>query len=159
MLVGRPVEFADLHDDLPSGSRVAGMFRGDLENDGEQIVLQAADGSTIRDFTYNDKHPWPESADGDGYSMVLIAPRTNPDHRNPFNWRSSVDADGSPGGGDAIPFTGDPEADLDRDGLTALLEHALGTSDTDPDSGSAAFRISSTAGDPQFSLVQNPCCR
>lgn len=153
VIVGRPVDFATLHGDL--GASVAGMFRGDLENDGERIVLLAANGSTIREFTYNDKHPWPESADGDGYSLVLIAPLTDPDHDDPLSWRSSVDLDGSPAAGDAVPFAGDPNADGDMDGVNAFLEHALGTSDADPDSGMRAFSIASVGGVPRVSLQQN----
>ena len=153
VIVGRQLEFATLHGEL--GSTLAGMFRGDFENDGEQIVLLAADGSTIRDFTYNDKFPWPESADGDGYSLVLIAPMTNPDHADPLNWRSSVGADGSPGASDAVPIASDPAADLDLDGMSALLEHALGTSDADRNSGVHAFAISHVGGVPKIGLQQN----
>jgi hypothetical protein len=151
--VGRPDDFAALHGDLTPA--VAGMFRGDLENDGERIVLLAADDSVIRDFTYNDKHPWPESADGDGYSLVLIAPLTDPDHDDPLNWRSSAAIDGTPAGSDAASFVGDPAADLDHDGMGAFLEHALGTSDTDPTNGRSAFGWSGTSTPLRLSLQQN----
>ncbi len=153
VIVGRPVEFATLHGDL--GVSVTGMFHGDLENDGERIVLLGADGSTIREFTYNDKHPWPESADGPGYSLVLIAPFSDPDHDNPLNWRSSVDLDGTPVGDDAVPFAGNPAADLDQDGVNAFLEHAFGTSDSDQNSGMNAFGIFLLEEVPHLSLQQN----
>ena len=130
------------------------MFRGDLENDGERIVLLAADDTTIRDFEYNDKHPWPESADGDGYSLVLIAPWTDPDHSDPLNWRSSVMLHGIPADSDAVPFAGDPAADLDEDRLSALLEHALGTSDAVPFDGEA-YTISLVEGVPSLTLQTN----
>ena len=44
-------------------------------------------------------------------------------------------AGGSPGASDSIGFSGDPDADLDNDGIIAFLEHALGSSDSvsDPD--------------------------
>ena len=74
--------------DLESVPGAFGEFRGDLDNDGERVALADATGTLIVAFTYNDKHPWPESADGDGYSLTLIAPGTNPDHGDPLNWRS-----------------------------------------------------------------------
>jgi len=39
-------------------------------------------------------------------------------------------------------FEGDPEADQDQDGIVALLEYALGTSDQDPQSGPNAISLS-----------------
>ena len=83
--------------------------------------------SIIRDFSYRDNRPWPRSADGTGYSLVLRAPESLPDHSLAVNWRSSALPDGNPGSSDALPeFTGDPHRDDDQDGLMALLEHALG---------------------------------
>jgi hypothetical protein len=47
-------------------------------------------------FTYDDKEPWPESADGDGYSLVAaeINPTGHPD--NYRYWRASRYTGGSP---------------------------------------------------------------
>ena len=102
-----------------------------LANGGEEIAVIAEDGVTdIQRFTYNDKAPWPESADGPGFSLVLIAPQTNPDHTVPGNWRASAATGGNPGASDAMDFSGDPSADGDGDSVVAFLEHALGTSDT-----------------------------
>ena len=71
----------------------------------------------------------------DGYSLVLVAPLSDPPHNEPSSWRSSVAAGGTPGGTDAAPtFSGDPDLDGDSDGLSAFLEHASGTSDSDPNS-------------------------
>jgi hypothetical protein len=50
-------------------------------------------------------------------------------------WRVSANPDGTPGTSDATSFSSDPGADIDHDGLPALVEYALGTSDTDPASG------------------------
>lgn len=115
-----------------SSSLIAGEFSGSLNNDGESIELLAGDNSVIRSFTYNDKAPWPESSDGDGYSLVLVNPAGNPDHANPLNWRSSVAINGSPADTDATTFNGDPLADLDSDGTNALLEYAFKSSDATP---------------------------
>ena len=51
------------------------------------------------------------------------------------NWRASVAPGGSPGASDAVPFVGDPDLDGDFDGLTAFMEHAMGSSDASPNSG------------------------
>jgi hypothetical protein len=100
-----------------------------LANDGERICLNASGGAVIQDFTYGDSPPWPAEADGAGYSLVLIDPAENPDPALPENWRLSHVAGGNPGSTDAVNFTGDPVADLDHDGLSALIEYALGSSD------------------------------
>lgn len=77
-----------------------------LSNGGEQLHLTAADGSTIFDFTYDDADPWPEFADGNGCSLVLIQPLQNPDPSDPLNWRCSSTPNGSPGTSDSIPYSG-----------------------------------------------------
>jgi hypothetical protein len=109
----------------------AGQFLNDtgLSNSGERITLNAAGGALIQDISYGDTLPWPAAADGAGYSLVLIQPTADPDPSLPENWRLSHVAGGNPGSTDAVVFTGDPTADLDHDGLSALIEHALGSSD------------------------------
>ena len=114
---------------------VAGQWAaGDnLSNGGEQIKLSFGAGVAVRDFTYEDDAPWPAEADGGGYSLVLIAPWTIPDHTQPQNWRLSTAVDGGPGQYDGQRFadwktthgiTGDLD-DGDNDGLSALQEFAL----------------------------------
>jgi hypothetical protein len=121
---------------LLDGEYYAAGDTNKLSNSGEQIVLADVLGADIRRFAYGDAPPWPSSSDGDGYSLVLIAPQGNPAHGDPFNWRSSTAAGGNPGSSDAAaPFSGDPDLDGDADRLTALMEHALGTSDAIPDPG------------------------
>ena len=115
-----------------SASLIAGEFSGSLSNGGEQITLLAGDDSVVRDFTYDDKSPWPESPDGDGFSLTLIDPNGDPDHTDPLSWRASVAIGGSPTGTDATSFTGNALDDLDGDGFKALIEYFLGTSDSVP---------------------------
>jgi len=107
------------------GVTVHGAYTGRLDNAGEQIALTDALGADIRRFVYGDDYPWPNAADGNGHSMVLIAPHTNPDHSLPENWRASVLPDGNPGGSDALPFAGNPHADSDGDGYTDLFAYAM----------------------------------
>jgi hypothetical protein len=116
---------------------IAGEFAADtsLASSGERLTLNGELG-VIRNFTYNDKHPWPNSPDGMGPSIVLIGAESNPDHSQGSNWRASTAALGEPGTSGASPFSGDPTADGDGDGLSAFAEHAFGTSDSDTGDGS-----------------------
>lgn len=111
-------------------SGIAGEYEGSLRNEGEEILLLAADGTPIRYFTYGTSFPWPEdSGNGSGFSLVLKDPLSNPDHGDPSSWRSSVAPNGTPAGDDSEPFVGNPDEDRDGDGYNALLEYAFGTSD------------------------------
>jgi hypothetical protein len=110
---------------LYPGVRVAGEFTNNLSNDGETVIVSAANGSDIRNFTFNDVFPWPEAADGDGMSLVLINPPGNPDHNDPLNWRASLEAGGVPGGSDGTQFVGDPNDDDDQNGINNLLQYGL----------------------------------
>lgn len=121
--------FFDHHPDF-SGTIVTNLL-GNLPNEPGRIHLFNETVGTIRDFHYGTELPaWPESANGEGYCLVLIKPEDNPDHSDPANWRRSVAIKGSPGESDTIPFIGITSNDSDGDGLSALLEYALGTSDS-----------------------------
>lgn len=85
-------------------ANIAGEYTGNFRNSGEHVRLEAADDSAIADFTYGDGSPWPESADGHGYSLIFAG--SNP--ANPFAWRSSTDLGGNPGSGNSTPFSGNP---------------------------------------------------
>ena len=117
-----------------TGLPVAGEFTGNLDNDGEELLVTGQGGASILNFTYNDADPWPESADGDGFSLVLIASGSpgNPDF--PASWRSSATMNGNPGSDDVTSYSSwkafngvtDDDGDNDGDGLTNLMEYALG---------------------------------
>ena len=89
-----------------AGLPVAGQFASntELDNAGEQLVLQAADGTEIRNFAFDDQPPWPRPADGNGFALVLVDPEANPAHGLPANWRASYVAGGNPGNGDGSSF-------------------------------------------------------
>lgn len=77
-----------------------------LSNDGEKITLRNHLGGLVQQFVYNDVSPWPEFADNDGPSLVLISPLEDPSPEDPSNWRPSSLPGGSPGDSNAIPFSG-----------------------------------------------------
>ncbi len=145
-----------------AGLPVAGVFAlsSSLSNGGESIKLEDAGSGTIKEFEYDDVAPWPTSPDTRGNSLVLISQATNPDPSVPTNWRASAEVGGSPGDSDGTPFSGNPEADDDQDGLDALVEYALGSDDADASSGPGAISTGSLAiGESSyatFSFRYNP---
>jgi hypothetical protein len=67
-----------------------------FSNSGEHVLLTDGNGEEILSFTYDDKNPWPVSADGEGYSLISkeLNPTGDP---NDFNyWFRSSKIDGSP---------------------------------------------------------------
>ncbi len=148
--------FFDHHPDF--SSTIVINYQGDLPNQPARIHLYSDHVGTIRDFQYGTEWPaWPDGPNGGGYSLVLIKPETNPDHADPKNWRRSVALNGSPGEDDAISFTGIATNDIDGDGLCALFEYALGTSDTEPTLNPLDFRLVDFVGadpDDRFFLVE-----
>lgn len=84
---------------------IAGEYSGQLRNSGEHIRYEASDTSAIADFTYGDSNPWPESADGDGYSLVF----SGTDPNLPLDWRTSIAIGGTPGADDGQSFSGTAE--------------------------------------------------
>ncbi|MAT45868.1 MAG: hypothetical protein CMO35_00380 [Verrucomicrobiaceae bacterium] len=86
-----PDAFSERYPGIP----VFGTFAGNLSNGGERLALEDGLGNTIVSVLYDDKNGWPESADGDGYSLVLVDP--SGDDHDPANWISSNGVNGSPG--------------------------------------------------------------
>jgi hypothetical protein len=89
-----------------AGLPVAGEWTSKLDNGGERLKLSYGAGEAVRDFVYDDLPDWPTSPDGAGPSLVLVDPHVLPDHGDPFNWRASVAAGGSPGSTDGTTFPG-----------------------------------------------------
>ncbi len=106
-----------------------------LSNGGEPLKVSHGAGTAVRDFDYDDRSPWPEAPDGDGPSLVLDDPASNPDHALAGSWRASHAPFGSPGAADiASPFLAwmaamgfaDPLADPTGSGVSNLAAYALG---------------------------------
>ncbi len=145
IIVGNKEAFLNRYPEV-SPLKIIGEFKGNLENGGERIEMKLKDGSIIRNFTYNDKTPWPEAADGEGYSLVLKNPSSNLDHSIPENWASSRLLNGTPTFiHEAKSFSewitlffsqeeiengnmAQPKSDPDKDGYINLVEYAFNSS-------------------------------
>ncbi len=126
-----------------------------LDNGGERIVLTAANGGVIKDFTYDDKASWPVSPDGGGASLMLLRPTANPPHGDAGSWRSSL-MGGSPGQSGTVPFAGDPGGDANGNGRSDLLDYALGTEGSLVGTTQEAFGTTPTVDGFSFYFRINP---
>lgn len=77
------------------GLRALGEYDGKLSNGGERITLVDGWQRVVFSVEYGDDDPWPEQADGEGYSIVYILGSGDPDE--PGSWRRSIGVNGSPG--------------------------------------------------------------
>ena len=137
------------------GHPVAGEFANAsrLNNDGETLKLEDALNGTVREFTYNDALPWPLEADA-GYSLVLIDPFSNPDHDLAASWRSSTLPGGNPDASDALAVPGNPNGDLNGNGIPDLVDYALGNDlGTGPIASSVSWQTYDIGGSPQSMLT------
>jgi hypothetical protein len=137
---------------------IAGEFgsTSGLANGGEQIAL-SSDGVNIFTFSFRDSAPWPEDPDGNGHSLVLIHPSSNPNLSAPINWRSSNEIGGTPGDRDTTTLAefsaenniANPFEDHDGDGIPTIIEYATGTPfDTWSDENPLTFRLENSPGGP-----------
>ena len=134
------------------GFAPGGTFIGRLSHADETVTLIGATSATIETFRYEDNNPWPASADGLGYSLQLIRPRTNPDAALPQNWTSSAAIGGSPGTVEDITYAAwlaqfpaltltAPIDDEDRDGLNNAIEYAMRTNPLIPNTAATSAAI------------------
>ena len=121
---------------------VAGVYFDRLDNDGEILILTTATNQPLVSVYYHDLPPWPESADGQGYSLVLA---NRAAAGEAASWRTSTTLHGTPGAGESVSFVGNPLADADHDGLSWLVESFLNTSDTNGNSGPPALTAGLTS--------------
>jgi len=106
------------------------FYNGRFSNGGEQITLLDAKDAAIHDFLYDDELPWP-LADGSTFSLVLKSPALPvPNHGLATSWVASNTAGGAPGSAAEFGFVGNAASDDDGDEYSALMEYALGTSDS-----------------------------
>jgi hypothetical protein len=74
---------------------ILGPYQGRLDNAGETVRLRNNNERIMDEITYNDKYPWPVSADGSGATLSKLLPMTS--SSPPQNWTSSLQPLGTPG--------------------------------------------------------------
>jgi hypothetical protein len=136
---------------------VAGIYHGGLSASGETIALVDAQMNLLFACKYQAIAPWPVTSANPGYSLILSHPSLGAN--NPEAWRPSISADEIPGAYAQTAFAGVATADADGDGLPALLEYALGSSDSDASSGRDALQLAvSSVGDLELVVNRNLQC-
>ncbi len=84
--------FSAIHPDV---SNVVGDAGFGLAGGGELVRIFDASGAIADSLTYDDKAPWPEEPDGDGYTLALTDPTC--DNHLPECWSASAQMNGTPG--------------------------------------------------------------
>ncbi|CAN5400050.1 hypothetical protein BH23VER1_BH23VER1_12910 [soil metagenome] len=137
----------------PGAAAPIGPYVGALDNAGEAIEILGLDGAPIASFTYSDD--WHPLSDGPGFSLNLADESAPPStYESAASWGASLALHGTPGSanGPALQFSyatwlprhysaeeialGEltaPGGDGDGDGLTNLIEFALGLNPRLPD--------------------------
>ena len=84
--------FYERYGFLPTGE-----YGGNLDNNGEWVVLAGPGEDTLCAVRYRDQSPWPLMADGLGHSLVPLEFNPPDDQNDAALWRQSHHIGGSPG--------------------------------------------------------------
>lgn len=101
-------KFETIH---PAVNNVYGNFDFGLSNGGDELHVRDAEGSVIFSMAYADASPWPEEADGEGYTLELFDPSTN--DYGPDQWVAEC-------------FLGTPGGPYNSDCIIILSEQSIG---------------------------------
>ncbi len=103
------------------GVVISGMYRGKFSNAGDTIEIKDPARTVLASITYSDLAPWPEEADGFGYSLVPKDPAGGGDPNDPTSWRVSTFLDGSPGADDTPQTPTAPRITAQPQDVTATV--------------------------------------
>ncbi len=100
VLVRNELAFAQRYPETP----IAGVYEGQLSNNGERLALLDAAGQVLTAVEYQTRNGWPISPDGRGDSLARVD--FNGDPSQPRAWQASQTVGGSPGQAEpAFEFT------------------------------------------------------
>ncbi|MCP5061145.1 MAG: T9SS type A sorting domain-containing protein [Ignavibacteriae bacterium] len=99
VLASDSIEFNNRYSFFPNWE-----YGRQLDNGGEKVEFVNTANKIIFSFEYNDKSPWAEEADGDGYSLVSLKTNPNGNPNNASYWLKSATVGGSPGENDIVSF-------------------------------------------------------
>jgi hypothetical protein len=91
VIASKPSHFYEKYGKIASGN-----FNGQFNNGGEYVLLRDSAHNEILSFTYDDKIPWPESADGEGYTLTAKEKNPTGDPNDYHYWMASSTIGGSP---------------------------------------------------------------
>ena len=98
--------YSEFSSHYPFVINVVGEFSFGLNNSGEHIRLFDNFGNVVDSLTYNDSSPWPDDADGKGYTLQLIDHEL--DNSKEQNWTSDYKY-GTPGSTNILVSENEPE--------------------------------------------------
>ncbi|MCU0408515.1 MAG: CotH kinase family protein [Bacteroidales bacterium] len=87
----KPSRFFDYY-----GMKASGNFRGNLANEGEEILVSGMDNREVIRLTYGITAPWPSEADGEGNSLASAENDPGGDPSDYTYWVSSFAKGGNP---------------------------------------------------------------
>lgn len=136
VLASKPNRFYEKYGSYPSGN-----FAKNLSNSGEFFMMVDRNRQNVLSFTYDDKLPWPEEPDGEGYSLCSVEENPTSDPNLYTYWKTSSRIDGT-------PFTND-----DGTAATIVLHEELKTLVyPNPTSGFITIANFTNVGDQQFDI-------
>jgi hypothetical protein len=100
VLADTPAAITGVYGALPANAMVYAAPGLGLDNGGEHLKWQNANGQMIDQVVYDDKAPWPTTPDGQGPSLELLDPSL--DNADPTAWAASLGW-GTPGRPNSVP--------------------------------------------------------
>ena len=91
VIAAKPSYFYEMYGKVPSGN-----YENFFDNSGEYVLLTDSAGMEVLSFTYDDHSPWPEEADGGGYTLTSVERNPTGDPNTFGYWTISTTLNGSP---------------------------------------------------------------
>jgi hypothetical protein len=103
-------DFNTVYSNLNLGESLIGDMDFGLAGGSDQVRIFDQSGALVDEVEYNDEAPWPEEADGTGYTLELKS--ADSDNALPESWGVSTSYGGTPGAKNAISVSSENEDEL-----------------------------------------------